>query len=65
MTAAEVKHNCPKCGAELFAVFWGALWDWDSTAEPCPKCGYHGYLDTMTGEEDGAVWQTKKDKEDE
>lgn len=64
MKLEDVKHHCPRCGAELTLVIWGCMWDWD-TAE-CPKCGYDGELDTMTGvDPDGSIWQTAKPEEDE
>ena len=51
---------CPKCKREIdVPIIWGCGWDRDSFgAHPCPNCGYDGYLETMTGEdEDGTVWQ--------
>ena len=58
--------HCPRCGAEISSVVWGCGWDYDSTAEHCPNCGYEGLLNSITEYEngfDGEIRQTIYEEE--
>ena len=58
--------HCPWCGAEISSAVWGCGWDYDTTAEPCPNCGYVGLLNSITEYEngfDGEIRQTIYEEE--